>query len=631
MVRNKILAVLAAAAIPFFATAWVELQSVDQPSAVDPGQTFTATVSAVAHIDGGPIPLDTTIPSPVPRDESTTLRLGVLVPTDWEVSDVAWAAGGASGSLAPSPDETGVYDIYYPPPDGYAWRSFLGKPLSVSEGEPVSYHADITAGSRTGLYRVVYLTWSQPPYFEGGSGGTDPPGSPVPGPDPYPYPFPGPSLIETTIAVGDVGPPPQVVAWDPPDGAADVPRDTDIRVTFDRDMDVTSLRNGGLQLFAGPVWYVADQPAWREGSSLDPDFRPPPWGPVPVPIQVFYNAATKTAVIDPSDTLLGHTAYTVMVTNTAQASDGVPVDLVRTASFLTERGPQPAFFPDVPAEHRFRTAIEALYDAGIVGGYQDGTFRPDSPVTRAQIAKMLVLLLGIHTVEPDPPPPFSDLPTQSGDASLDYIGEATRAGITQGFDDGTFRPDDSVTRIQLTRMIIRATQSWLSPPPPDFSAGFADVDAADQGFVNWGFYNDLIDGKAPGRFDPWATATRGHASRILYGAWLLVQGPIPVPEDGTRGIQGTITLGPLVPVTRDGEPNERPYEATVVVRTADGSREVLRFRSGADGRFRVPLNPGNYLLEPLVGNTLPYAPTQTVTVREGVFSEVLIQYDTGIR
>jgi hypothetical protein len=180
-------------------------------------------------------------------------------------------------------------------------------------------------------------------------------------------------------------------------------------------------------------------------------------------------------------------------------------------------------------------------------------------------------------------------------------------------------------------MIIRATQGRLSAPPPDFSAGFADVDAADQGFVNWGFYNDLVDGKAPGRFDPWATATRGHAARILYGAWVLMQGPIPLPEDGTTGIEGTITLGPLAPVTREGEPNERPYEATVLVRTADGSREVTRFRSDADGRFHVPLIPGGYVLEPVGGNPLPTAPSQTVTVEKGAFSRVLIQYDTGIR
>lgn len=587
MNKNRIFAVLAAATIPFFLTAWVELQGVDQPSAIDPGQSFTATVSAVAHVGGGPIPLDTTIPAPIPPDELTTLRLGVLVPTDWDVSGIDWTAGDGAGMLAMAPDETWAYDAYYPPPEGYAWQVFAGDPLPVSEGDSVNYFADITPGQETGLYRVVYVTWSQ-----------------------LPYPYPGPSLLETTIAVGDVGPAPQVVAWDPPDGAADVPRDTDIRVTFDRDMDVASLQNGGMLLFAGPVWYG---------------------GQVPVPTQIFYNSATKTAVIDPLDRLLGHTAYTVMVTTEARAGDGVPIDLVRTASFLAERGPQPPFFSDVPPDHRFRTAIEALYDAGIVGGYPDGTFRPDDPVTRAQIAKWLVLLLGIHTPWPEPLPPFTDLPAQSDDPSLDYIGEAARAGIAQGFDDGTFRPYDTVTRIQLTRMIVRAAQGWLTAPPPDFNAGFADVDAADQGFVNWAFYNDLVDGKAPGRFDPWATATRGHAARILYGVWSLIQRPMPIPEHGTTGIEGTITLGPLLPVTHQGEPNERPYEATVVVRTANGSGEVLRFRSDADGRFHVALNPGDYVLEPLGGNPFPTAPSQTVTVEKGVFSQVLIPYDTGIR
>lgn len=330
----------------------------------------------------------------------------------------------------------------------------------------------------------------------------------------------------------------------------------------------------------------------------------------------------QPAAVDPEQT------HTMMMTNGPQASDVVPVDLVRTSGFPIESGPQSAVFPDVPAQHRFRTAIEALNEAGIVSGYPDGTFRPDNPVTRAQIAKMLVLLLGIHTVEPDPVPLFGDLPSQSRDPSLDYIGEAAQAGITLGFDDGTFRPHDSVTRIQLTRMIMRATQSRLSTLPPDFSAGFADVDAADQGFVNWSFYNDLVDGKAPGHFDPWATATRGHAGRILYGAWLRVHGPIPV---GTSGIEGVVTLGPLMPVTRVGEPNERPYEATIVVRTANGSREVTRFRSGTDGRFHVPLHPGDYVLEPVGGHPFPTAPSQTVTVEEGAFSQVLIQYDTGIR
>jgi hypothetical protein len=75
----------------------------------------------------------------------------------------------------------------------------------------------------------------------------------------------------------------------------------------------------------------------------------------------------------------------------------------------------------------------------------------------------------------------------------------------------------------------RADQLSLVAPPPDYSAGFADVDPADQGFANWAAYNRLAEGKAPGVFDPWSTATRGHAARLLYGLWNLRPQPLLVP------------------------------------------------------------------------------------------------------
>ncbi len=631
MGRSRLLAAFAVAAVPvYFLTAWIGLQSVDQPHRVDPGQTFTATVEALVYLDGGPVPLD--MP---PASDLVTLRLGVLAPTDWAVDAMRWKAGGATGVLQPAPDETDVYQVYYAAPPGYAWRAFRGGDRAAAGGETLRFGVDLKAGAAVGLHKVVYMTWNQPPYMGEKPGGTPPPSSApsaAPSTDVYPWPYPNPSVIETTVAVGDVGPAPQVVAFEPADGAADVARTTDVRITFDRDMDLASLRDGGVRLFGGPVWYREDRPAWHTGTPLDPDFVPPPWGPSPVPMQVFYNSATKTAVIDPLEPLLGHTVYTVLVTDQAKATDGVPVDQVRTASFLTEPGPEPPFFSDVPPDHRFRVAIETLYRAGIVGGFPDGTFRPDDSVTRAQMSKMLVLLLGIHTPEPDPVPPFTDLPPRSGDPALDYISEATRAGITEGFDDGTFRPDDTVTRIQLTRMIVRASQAWLSAPGPGYSAGFADVAPADQSFVDWAFYNDLVDGKAPGRFDPWSTATRGHAGRILYGVWQRMNGGVPVPANEPTGIAGMVTLGPLSPVEIPGVPNSRPYEATIVIKTEDGAYEVARVRSGPDGSFKAALDPGIYLVEPQPGtNRLPYAPPQVVKVEDGAYTRISIAYDTGIR
>ncbi len=525
MSPQRLVAAIALAAMPIMLFAWVELVSVEQPEKIQPGATFSAVVNAVGHDQPRPYPLEKDAAA-VPTDGKTWIRLGVLVPEDWEVRSVTYRLdGGQKISLGASgPDEERQYETLQPAPPGYAWQAFGPVKDVVSEGTTVGFFAQITAAERTGVYRVGYMTWQGPwftPVRGEGAQAQLPDGDTI---------EPSPSYLETQITVGDVGPAPEVTAFDPPDGAADVPVDTNIRITFDRDMDIQSLRQGGVQLYGGPIWFIDDRPGWKVDSTLDPDWMPPPWPPYPVPIMVFYNAETRTAVIDPNDPLLGETIYTVVVTREARATDGVPVEVPVSADFLTASGPWIPLFVDVPFDHIFREPIETLARLGIVSGFPDHTFRPYAPITRAQLATMLVRLLGAHTPEPDPRPVYTDIGAVS-DETADFIGEATRAGIVEGFPDGTFRPADTVTRIQLVRMVVRAAQDWLSPPPPGYDAGFADVLPLDLSFVNWAHYNDLVDGKSPGRFDPWSEATRGHASRVLYGVWLTMPQPLPLERE----------------------------------------------------------------------------------------------------
>lgn len=107
--------------------------------------------------------------------------------------------------------------------------------------------------------------------------------------------------------------------------------------------------------------------------------------------------------------------------------------------------------------------------------------------------------------------------------------------------------------------------------------------------------------------------------------------PAPVPDSG---IEGQVLVGPQCPVERPGDPNcqDKPYQAAVIVKSADGSREIARFTSGSDGRFRVALEPGTYLLDPQSQTSpFPRGVPQTVTVEAGKYSQVTISYDTGIR
>jgi len=101
--------------------------------------------------------------------------------------------------------------------------------------------------------------------------------------------------------------------------------------------------------------------------------------------------------------------------------------------------------------------------------------------------------------------------------------------------------------------------------------------------------------------------------------------------DAPQGIEGLVLLGPLCPVVSEDDPcPDRAYQATIEVRDA-GDRTVTRVRSGADGRFRVGLEPGSYLLHPEPGDPLPMAGDLEVVVQSGAWAEVTVSYDTGIR
>ena len=101
--------------------------------------------------------------------------------------------------------------------------------------------------------------------------------------------------------------------------------------------------------------------------------------------------------------------------------------------------------------------------------------------------------------------------------------------------------------------------------------------------------------------------------------------------DAPQGIDGIVMLGPQCPVQTLEDPcPDLPYEAWIDVHRADGE-SVTRIRSDEDGRFRVGLRAGLYILDPESGNPFPIASEQEVRVEEGAYTEVVVSFDTGIR
>jgi len=109
-------------------------------------------------------------------------------------------------------------------------------------------------------------------------------------------------------------------------------------------------------------------------------------------------------------------------------------------------------------------------------------------------------------------------------------------------------------------------------------------------------------------------------------------GPTPAPSVLLdSGIHGFVQLGPTCPVVTRDVPCTTPYVAVLVILDSNDG-EVARVTSGTDGRFEVLLPPGEYTIAPTPGgDPLPSAPPQAVSVVAGAFTEIEINYDTGIR
>lgn len=105
--------------------------------------------------------------------------------------------------------------------------------------------------------------------------------------------------------------------------------------------------------------------------------------------------------------------------------------------------------------------------------------------------------------------------------------------------------------------------------------------------------------------------------------------PQPIPTDS--GIEGQVFIGPMCPVVQIGqECPDQPYQAILTVLSPDG-REIVQVQTDEQGRFKIPLEPGEYILRPESPDVLPFASEQPFVVESGRFTQTIVHYDSGIR
>ena len=115
------------------------------------------------------------------------------------------------------------------------------------------------------------------------------------------------------------------------------------------------------------------------------------------------------------------------------------------SDYLTTYNP----FPDVNADYWANTAISTMASLGVINGRNSGLFDPDAYITRAEFAAICARFDDSNVSG------FDSFTDTFGHWAEEEIGRAAALGWIQGYDDGTFRPNQYITRAQAVTMINR--------------------------------------------------------------------------------------------------------------------------------------------------------------------------------
>ena len=142
-------------------------------------------------------------------------------------------------------------------------------------------------------------------------------------------------------------------------------------------------------------------------------------------------------------------------------------------------------FSDVSADKWYNNAVSTLSNMGVIGGYADGTFRPDAPISRAEFAKIAVRFTqnngsAVYNY-------FTDVKTT--DWFAPYVTAAKDAGLIEGYSDGSFKPESKITRAEACAIVNRT----LGRKPSKAHMKISDrIDWPDVQTTDW-FYEAIME------------------------------------------------------------------------------------------------------------------------------------------
>lgn len=200
--------------------------------------------------------------------------------------------------------------------------------------------------------------------------------------------------------------------------------------------------------------------------------------------------------------------------------------------------------PSELSGHWAEKQIAQWAQKGLIAGYPDGTYQPDHPITRAEFITLVnrsLKLTGQADVK------FTDVASDSWEHA--QVAAATSAGYISGYDDGTFRPGQAISRAEAATVLRRALKL---EPNAESAAKFSDANLlADwsKGAIGALAAKGFVNGFADGTFRPGQSMTRAESVVMLDRATAAKMIAMTYdhegtygPESGTQVIEGNVVI-----------------------------------------------------------------------------------------
>jgi hypothetical protein len=191
------------------------------------------------------------------------------------------------------------------------------------------------------------------------------------------------------------------------------------------------------------------------------------------------------------------------------AFDSAPNESAKAGSVSAEPTQRVNPFKDIAESHWAYNYILDLTDSGIISGYANSTFRPSATITRAEFAKMICLTMGWELANPATPS-FTDVAKDSW--AYRYIETAKANGVIGGYQDGTFRPTRQITRAEIANIVVGTLNLTTG------DSTLTDIDSHwAKDLINSCVKAGIVSGYQDGSFKPNNTATRAEAAKMVVG------------------------------------------------------------------------------------------------------------------